>query len=102
MKHLILLFSLLLFCATADAQHYKKDGTPDMRYRENKEMYGNSYSRPTYSSPSYNNSERTYNNGGSMYMQDGYMKNDGTYVAPHMKTKPDSYKWNNYNEMYGK
>ncbi len=111
MKHLIICFSLLFFCVTADAQHYKKDGTPDMRYKENKTMYGSSYSTPSYSQPSYlipsysspiyNKPERNYNNGGSLYMQKGYMKSNGTYVAPHLKTKPDSYQWNNYNELYG-
>lgn len=106
MKHLIIFCSLLFFCVTADAQQLKKDGTPDMRYKENKKMYGNSYSTPSYltpnySSPNYNKPERSYNNGGSLYMQNGYMKSNGTYVAPHLKTKPDSYQWNNYNELYG-
>ena len=40
-------------------------------------------------------SERHYNNGGQIYLQKGYVKKDGTYVEPHFKTKPDTYKWNN-------
>lgn len=26
----------------------------------------------------------------------GYTRSDGTYVAPHVRSSPDSYKWNNY------
>ena len=26
----------------------------------------------------------------------GYYRKDGTYVAPHYRTSPDAYKWNNY------
>jgi hypothetical protein len=26
----------------------------------------------------------------------GYYRKDGTYVRPHIRSAPDSYKWNNY------
>jgi hypothetical protein len=26
----------------------------------------------------------------------GYIRSDGTYVRPHYRSSPDSYKWNNY------
>lgn len=26
----------------------------------------------------------------------GYTRKDGTYVAPHYRSNPDQYKWNNY------
>lgn len=26
----------------------------------------------------------------------GYHRKDGTYVKPHVRSKPDAYKWNNY------
>ena len=26
----------------------------------------------------------------------GYWKNNGTYVAPHIRTSPDGYCWNNF------
>lgn len=26
----------------------------------------------------------------------GYYRKDGTYVQPHVRSSPDSYKWNNY------
>ena len=29
---------------------------------------------------------------------DGYTRSDGTYVAPHVRSAPDSSKWNNYGE----
>jgi hypothetical protein len=30
-----------------------------------------------------------------VYVQ-GYQRSDGTYVQPHTRSAPDSYKWNNY------
>ena len=47
MKKLILIVSFLLFVLLCNAQHLKKDGTPDMRYKENKTTYSPSYSAPT-------------------------------------------------------
>jgi len=35
----------------------------------------------------------------SVYVR-GYYKSNGTYVAPHYRSDPDSYFWNNYNS-YG-
>ncbi len=106
---------LVMFALTSNAQ-YKKDGTPDMRYKANKQMYGNTYSTPnyktsSYSTPSYPKSTnkssnsistpktntRNYSNGGQYRIQNGYYKSNGTYVAPHVKTTPDNYKWNNLN-----
>src|SRR4051812_2212156 len=37
MKKLLLLIISFSFIASSHAQHLKKDGTPDMRYNENKE-----------------------------------------------------------------
>ena len=58
MKRLFLLMSFLFLCVNIlNAQHLKKDGTPDMRYKENKVNYSPSpYSAPSYSVPS-NSSE---------------------------------------------
>lgn len=123
MRRIVLYLIFLLATYTAaDAQHYKKDGTPDMRYKENKQLYGNTYqlqdnqytapetnyypstntysTTPTYTPPANNSNDRNYNNGGQLYMQSGYIKKDGTYVAPHLKTKPDNKQWNNYNNLY--
>jgi len=111
-KAILTILFLFAFISVINAQHLKKDGTPDMRYKENKILYGGyNYSTPSYdystpsydySTPSYDysNSERNYNNGGQIYLQDGYMKSDGTYILPHLKTKPDNYEWNNLNYDY--
>ena len=48
MKKLITLLSFLMFVLLCNAQHLKKDGTPDMRYKENKTTYSISYSTPIY------------------------------------------------------
>lgn len=94
--------AILIAAAFGANAQLKKDGTPDMRYKANKEMYGSGYSAPSYSKPSYSTpsysqptQSRNYNNGGQLRMQNGYMKSNGTYVAPHMKTAPDNNKWNN-------
>ncbi len=110
MKNLILLV-FIMACATISVNaQTKKDGTPDMRYKANKELYGNSYSTPSsttpnYSTPSYSTpsfsepkQERNYDNGGQLKLQDGYLKSNGTYVEPHLKTTPDNNKWNNLND----
>lgn len=68
-----------VLCSFAYGQ-LKKDGTPDMRYSANKQTYGNTYSAPvTYSSAST-----------SVRYQNGYVKSDGVYVQPHMKTNINS------------
>ena len=76
------IFFFLFFCFSVNfiyAQHMKKDGTPDMRYRENK--VGN-----------YNASQ---NNTNDRY-QGGYSKSNGTYVEPHYKTVTNSTNTDNY------
>lgn len=95
MKKLLLLVIMLGMSIITFGQT-KKDGTPDMRYKANKETYGSSYSSPYYESPKKKNND----NGGQPYIQDGYLKKNGTYVEPHVKTKPDDKKWNNYNELH--
>lgn len=106
MKKLLFTFAVMVsFTSFVNAQT-KKDGTPDMRYKANKEMYGTpSYSTPSYSTPSYSTPsysapsstpQRNYENGGQLKIQDGYLKSNGTYVQPHVKTTPDNNTWNNY------
>lgn len=97
MKKTSLIFSATILLAFGVNAQTKRDGTPDMRYKANKEMYGNSYSTPSYSTPSYSQpkQERNYDNGGQLRMQNGYMKSNGTYVDPHLKTTPDNKSWNN-------
>ena len=91
-KTLFIITVLTLFSLSVSAQT-KKDGTPDMRYKANKQ----SYSTPSYSAPK---TERNYNNGGQYKVQKGYQKSNGTYVAPHIKTTPDNKKYNNAKPKY--
>lgn len=95
MKKLIFTAGFLLSVSLAAHAQYKKDGTPDMRFKENKEQFGNSYSAPSnsFDKPS----QRNYDNGGQYRIQKGYQKSNGTYVSPHLKTTPDNHKWNNLN-----
>jgi len=86
----LLLFAAIIFSLSSFGQHLKKDGTPDKRYKENKETY----STPVYKAPK---ERKEYNNGGQIYLQKGYQKSNGTYVAPHVKTKADDKDWNNIN-----
>ena len=83
-KNFILMWLCMMIVTCATAQ-YKKDGTPDMRYKANKQAYGN-----IYSSPGYNNVST------STRYQNGYIKNNGTYVQPHMKTNSNSTNHDNY------
>jgi len=71
-----ILFTILLgflFVLPVFAQ-LKKDGTPDMRYKANRQTYGSSYSYPSTTTNS------------SVRYQSGYIKSNGTYVQPHVKT----------------
>lgn len=100
MKKMKKLFLASLFVAAVSFNvqaQTKKDGTPDMRFKANKEIFGNTYSTPYYTAPSYAQpkQERTYKDGGEIRWQKGYFKSNGTYVAPHLKTKPDNKTWNN-------
>jgi len=116
----VLILTILFGSMVSNAQT-RKDGRPDMRYKVNKQLYGHNsssssyssptysaprinstysdpnYSTPTYSKPSYPKPRRNYSNGGSIYMQKGYYKNNGTYVQPHFKTRSDNYRYNNLN-----
>lgn len=77
----ILCFGIVLFSMVAQ---YKKDGTPDMRYKANKQQY-----YPNYSAPS------TTTNSDVRYQQ-GYTKSNGTYVESHYKTNSNTTNWDNY------
>jgi hypothetical protein len=85
MKQLVIvLIAMFGFAFSVNAQtHYKKDGTPDMRYKENKQMYGNSYSQPSYSQPTYSQpTQPTYKQ--PTYSQPTYQQNysQPTYSTP--------------------
>lgn len=57
----------------------------------------NSFSNKSTNPYMNNTPDRNYSNGGSYKIQNGYFKNDGSYVAPHLKTEPDNFKFNNKN-----
>ena len=97
MKKTIVILAIMTLLTIGVNAQTKKDGTPDMRYNSNKQVYGNSYSTPRYSEPK---TERNYSNGGLYKLQNGYQNSNGNYVAPHIKTTPDNYKYNNYKPKY--
>ena len=53
--------------------------------------YGSLPSFKSYSTPA----PRNYKNGGEIYLQNGYSKQNGTLVMPHLKTRPDNNPHNN-------
>jgi hypothetical protein len=53
--------------------------------------YGSIPSFKSYSAPA----SRNYSHGGEIYLQNGYGKSNGTYVMPHLKTRPDNTPYNN-------
>ena len=102
MKQLIIATAIIatIFCATRSYAHDSFD-------RPNAYGYDSSYSR-SYSSGGYGDfgshrqqdyyspaPQRNYSHGGEIYMQNGYSRSNGAYVEPHLKTRPDNYKWNN-------
>ena len=96
MKKSILTVGILMIIGISAKAQYKNDGTPDMRYKENKETYQNNFNNNSnnyYSAPK--ETPTNYDNGGQIRFQSGYQKSNGTYVAPHIKTTPDNNKWNN-------
>lgn len=44
---------------------------------------------------------RNYSSAGSLYYQRGYIRNNGTYVQPHFKTRPDNTIYNNRKYILG-
>jgi len=70
MKKIIALFFSLIICISIlSAQHLKKDGSPDMRYTENKS---------TYSSPSYTPPASSYHSYPVPSYSGTHLKKDGT------------------------
>ncbi|HUD04606.1 MAG TPA: hypothetical protein VMR59_01310 [Patescibacteria group bacterium] len=44
---------------------------------------------------------KNYKSGGSLYLQKGYVKKNGTYVQPYLKTKADNTIYNNRKYILG-
>ncbi len=83
MKKILFIAILMLISTFAFAQR-KKDGSPDMRYKANKETYGTS-------TPSYN-----YNQNNNVRYQQSYTKQNGTVVQGHYKQTPNKTNHDNY------
>jgi hypothetical protein len=81
-KIITIALCLSLISLITNAQ-YKKDGTPDMRYNTNKSNFGNS---------NLNN----FNTQTETRFQSGYLKDNGTYVQPTLKTNPNSTNLDNF------
>ncbi len=114
MKKLVfILTAFTLFAFTAKAQT-KKDGTPDMRYKSNKEAYGSPYTAPTYSSPTpttstsdystptttssrpiYSGQTHTESHGGTYVGSTNSHHKDGTYVNPRSNNQYGIHKTKN-------
>lgn len=73
MRKIFLLTSVLVITAFGLLAQTKKDGTPDMRYKVNKQTQVNTYTVPS-------------NTNKSVRYQSGYTKDNGTTVQPHYKT----------------
>lgn len=79
------ILSVLLLVAIAfvsQAQHYRSNGMPDMRYSENRSAYGSSYTTTT-TLP-------------AVRYQSGYQRTDGTVVSSHYKTESNNTNWDNF------
>lgn len=50
---------------------------------------------------SYSTSYRDYSQGGSLYIQKGYLRRNGSYVQFHLKTYPDTTIYNNRKYILG-
>jgi hypothetical protein len=79
----VLVLVVIAFLST-QAQHYKLNGTPDMRFRENRTTYCSSYSLPTYTSTP------------AVRYQDTYQRSNGTIVTGHYKTESNNTNWDNF------
>ena len=83
-NRIIAVLAFLVIAIISQAQHYKSDGTPDMRFRENRTVYSRSYSQPTYTSTPAGR------------YQDAYQRSNGTVVTGHYKTQSNRTNWDNF------
>ena len=84
-RRIILALVLVAIAFVTQAQHYKSNGMPDMRFRENRSNYNSSsYSMPATSAVP------------AVRYQNGYQRTDGTVVQSHYKTESNSTNWDNF------
>ena len=97
MKNLLFLTVILAITTLSVFAQTKKNGTPDMRYKANKQSQVNTYSVPTstYTVPASTNTVPSTTNTSVQY-QSGYTKSNGTVVQPYYKTTPNSTNTDNF------
>ena len=82
---------VVMFAAESQAGgRYGSYGTLSTRSYSSS-SYGSIPSFKSYSAPA----PRNYKNGGEIHLQNGYLRGNGTYVDPHLKTRPDNTPYNN-------
>lgn len=81
-KIFLVIFSIFCLSMFAQAQHYKSNGTPDMRFKENRTSYSSGFSSVSTSTP-------------AVRYQSGYTRSDGVSVTPHYKTVSNTTNWDN-------
>jgi hypothetical protein len=86
MKNIIVALVIGVVLSTDVHAQFKKDGTLDMRFSQNKQIYSNPY-------PSTNT---IYSTNSNVRYQNGYIKNNGTFVDPHYKTDNNNSNWDNF------
>ena len=89
----------IAFCS--QAQHYRNDGMPDMRYSENRVIYSNSYDMPL---PTQIEIPTSFPSSYPEPMpevryQSGYVRTDGTFVEPHYNTVSNNTNLDNFSTV---
>ncbi|MEI6680673.1 MAG: hypothetical protein WCL21_18840 [Mariniphaga sp.] len=79
-KRIISALVLVAIAFVSQAQHYRSNGMPDMRYRENRSSYSAPAPVPT----------------STVRYQNEYQRNEGTVVQSHYKTTSDGTNTNNW------
>lgn len=94
-KYLFILVVVLIFAFAISPAEARKSSLRIKSYTPKIKTYTPKYIAPKISTP------KNYKNGGQLYMQKGYLKKNGTYVQPHLKTKSDNTIYNNRKFIFG-
>ncbi len=89
-KYLLIITIVLLFTFSVSTAEARKTSFRTKSYTPKIKTYA-----PKITTP------RNYKNGGQLRMQSGYLKKNGTYVQPHLKTKSDNTIYNNRKFIFG-
>jgi hypothetical protein len=95
-KSIFILAAILLFAVSASSAEARISSFKIKSYTAPKiKTYVPKITVPKITTP------KTYKSGGSLYLQKGYIKKNGTYVAPYLKTKADNSIYNNRKSILG-